>query len=401
MHPPIIFSPDADGRAVVVSGAKITRVGDGALTSPSGGIDLDCTGAKTELGAINAHTHLYSGLAPLGMPPPEPAPENFVQILERVWWRLDRALDEASLRAAARYYVAESLLAGTTTLIDHHESPAFIEGSLDVLASACADLGVRALLCYGATERNDGSDEGRRGLAECQRFLQSDRKDTIAGAVALHASFTVSDETIAATGAMCRELGAVLHLHVAEDGADVEDAKGRGYAGVIDRLLRLDALPKGSILAHGVHLTEDEVMQAVDRGCWFVQNPRSNANNRVGYATARGATHTGALGTDGFDSVMTEETKMLEKHGEREAVITERAGAARHLVSERFDAPFVALAPGAAADLVVRDGEGVRHVVVGGRVVVRDRRLVTADIEEIRSVAKAEATRLWARMKAL
>ncbi|MGQ0723358.1 MAG: amidohydrolase family protein, partial [Candidatus Eiseniibacteriota bacterium] len=121
--------------------------------------------------AINAHTHIYSALAPLGMPLPTRSPANFLEILERVWWRLDRALDEASLRASARLYAAESLRFGTTTLIDHHESPGFIEGSLDVIADACQAAGVRALLCYGATERNAGRDEAKRGLAECRRFL--------------------------------------------------------------------------------------------------------------------------------------------------------------------------------------------------------------------------------------
>ena len=130
-------------------------------------------------GNVNAHTHIYSGLAPLGIPQPEPEPESFVQILERLWWLLDRALDEESLRASARLYVADALLAGTTVLIDHHESPDFIEGSLDVLADACDELGIRALLCYGATERNGGVDEAMRGLGECRRFIESnDRPST-------------------------------------------------------------------------------------------------------------------------------------------------------------------------------------------------------------------------------
>ena len=143
-------------------------------------------------GFVNAHTHLYSGLVPLGMPAPEPAPTNFVEILERVWWRLDRALDETSLRASARLYIAEALELGTTVLMDHHESPEFIEGSLDILAEECERLGMRALLCYGATERNDGRDEARRGLAECRRFLETNERGGVRGAVGLHASFTVS-----------------------------------------------------------------------------------------------------------------------------------------------------------------------------------------------------------------
>src|ERR1019366_9798281 len=151
-------------------------------------------------GFVNAHTHVYGGLAPLGMPLPRPEPSNFLEMLERVWWRLDRALDARSLRAAARLYVAEALRHGTTVLIDHHESPNFIEGSLDVIADACQELGVSALVCYGATERNGGASEARQGLAECRRFITSNRRPLVRGAIGLHAAFTVSDETIRAAG---------------------------------------------------------------------------------------------------------------------------------------------------------------------------------------------------------
>jgi cytosine/adenosine deaminase-related metal-dependent hydrolase len=266
-------------------------------------------------GLVNAHTHVYSGLAPLGMPPPAEAPESFLQILERVWWRLDRALDEGALRASARLYVAESLLHGTTVLIDHHESPRFIEGSLDVIADACEELGMRALLCYGATERNDGREEARRGLAECRRFILSNRRALVRGAVGLHASFTVSDETVREAGALCRELGAVLHVHVAEDGADTDDARARGYASPVDRLHALGALVPGSILAHGVHLDEAEVRRAADAGCWFVQNPRSNRGNGVGYPRALVASPRVALGTDGYPSDMLEEWRTASRLG--------------------------------------------------------------------------------------
>ena len=162
----LILGPDRSGRSLAVEGGKVVAFGD-RTPEPDGAERLDCADAGIEPGGVNAHTHIYSGLAPLGMPPPEPPPENFLQILERVWWRLDRALDRESLRASARFYVAESLLSGTTTLIDHHESPEFVEGSLDVLADACEELGMRAALCFGATERNGGREEARRGLAEC------------------------------------------------------------------------------------------------------------------------------------------------------------------------------------------------------------------------------------------
>ena len=123
-------------------------------------------------GFVNAHTHLYSGLAPFGMPASAEPPADFMAILERVWWRLDRALDAQALRFSAQWYVAEALQLGTVGLIDHHESPNLIEGALDILADVCQAAGLPAVLCYGATERNGGREEATRGLAECRRFIR-------------------------------------------------------------------------------------------------------------------------------------------------------------------------------------------------------------------------------------
>src|SRR6185369_11687128 len=224
---------------------------------------LPCAQGEIASGAICAHTHLYSGLVRYGMPPATPAPQSFLQILERVWWRLDLALDAETLRAAAMDYVARALLAGTTTLVDHHESPHMIEGSLEILAAVCDQLGVRALLCYGASERNFGAAEGRRGLDECRRVPAS---PLVRGLVGLHASFTVSDETIRAAGRLADELGTVVHVHVAEDAADVADALARGYPGPLERLERLGALPRGSILAHRVHLDCEQARRCAEPG---------------------------------------------------------------------------------------------------------------------------------------
>jgi cytosine/adenosine deaminase-related metal-dependent hydrolase len=360
---------------------------------------LDAGGRELVAGEVNAHTHLYSALAPFGMPPPREAPASFVEILERVWWRLDRALDERSLAASARWYAAEALLAGTTALIDHLEAPNAIEGSLDVVADACEALGVRALVCYGASERNGGRDEARRGLAECRRFHLANRRELVRGAVGLHASFTVSDETVREAGALARELGLVLHVHVAEDACDVEDARRRGYAGVIDRLERLGALVPGSNLAHGVHLTADEVRRTADLGCWLVQNPRSNAANRVGYPRTLGASSRVALGTDGFRADMREEERALRMqcalHGEDERRAADRALGSRALAAELFG-------PDAAEDVVARDEDGrARHVLVGDRAVMRDGALTGASLDSLRADAEREAAALWRRMAAL
>ncbi len=402
--PTLVVGPDRTGRAYWIEGERVVRIVTDADEPPPEGVPtLECRGALVEAGRVNAHTHLYSGLAPLGMPAPELAPENFLQILERVWWRLDRALDADSLAASARLYVAEALLAGTTTLIDHHESPELIEGSLDVLSDACTSLGIRALLCYGATERNGGRAEAQRGLAECARLARASRDPRIVAAVGLHASFTVSDETVAEAGALCRELGVVMHVHVAEDAADVADARRRGFDGPLERLLALDALPAGSILAHGIHLDAAQVRLADERGLWFVHNPRSNAGNRVGYAADLVASDHVALGTDGYPARMDEEAGALAaaaaEHGQAPAICAARVHAGHELASARFGGTFGLLATPSAGDLRVVDGNGVRHVVVGGRVVVEGRKLLFGDLEAIRGEARSQARGLWERME--
>ena len=324
-------------------------------------------------GFVNAHTHIYSGLAPFGMPEPAHAPENFVQILERVWWKLDRALDARAVRISARWYVAEALRLGTVGMVDHHESPELIEGSLDILADACQEMGMPAVLCFGATERNGGRAEAQRGLAECRRFIIENTRPLVRGVVGLHASFTVSDETVREAGALCRELGTVMHVHMAEDGADVEDAERRGWNGPLERLDALGALPAGSIMAHGVHLTPEQVRHAEGIGCWLVQNPRSNRGNRVGYASnLRESAHV-ALGTDGYPSELAAEREALmdeaTKHGDDLDAAARRPDAGHALLAERF----------------------------GGAVPVA-RSTLTIDFDALRADATAEAALLWRRM---
>jgi cytosine/adenosine deaminase-related metal-dependent hydrolase len=327
-------------------------------------------------GFVNAHTHLYSGLAPFGMPAPAEPPPDFIAILERVWWRLDRALDARALRISAKWYVAEALHLGTVGLVDHHESPSMIEGSLDILADVCQAAGMPAVLCYGATERNGGRDEGRRGLAECRRFIETNTRPLVRGVVGLHASFTVSDETVRDAAALCRELGTVLHVHLAEDAADVADAVRRGWEGPLERLERLGALPPGSILAHGVKLGPAQVRRAEALGCWLVQNPRSNRGNRVGYPMALRASTRVALGTDGYPSdAEAERRALLEEsstQGDDPAAAQRRPLAGHALLAERFGGQ--APAPGAGQD---------------------------TDLDAIRAEAAAEASRLWTRMAEL
>jgi cytosine/adenosine deaminase-related metal-dependent hydrolase len=319
------------------------------------------------------------------MPVPAQPPANFVEILKHVWWRLDRALDRDSLRASARLYAAEAVEHGTAAVIDHHESPDFIEGSLDVVADACQEMGLRAVVCYGATERNAGRDEARRGLEECRRFIRQNTRPLVRGIVGLHAPFTVSDDTLRDAADLAHELASVLHVHVAEDGIDVQDARERGYSGVIDRLERLGAMVPGSIFAHGVHLTPDEVRKCDQLGCWLVQNPRSNEGNRVGYPRALAHSNRVALGSDGYPSNMEDEQRALLAHARSEGESTEDAGrrlwAGRQLIAERFAGETPGAEPARSTD--------------------EARAAVASLLPGIRQDAHRQAPGLWARMRAI
>jgi cytosine/adenosine deaminase-related metal-dependent hydrolase len=361
---------------------------------------------------VNAHTHLYSGLVGFGVGEISPPPQGLIDALTRLWWRLDRAIDESILRASARYYIADALLHGTTVIIDHHESPNLIDGSLDILADTCEQLGMRAVLCYGATERNGGRAEAQRGLAECRRFIRVNGRPLVRGVVGLHASFTVSDDTIREAGQICRECDTVLHVHAAEDSCDVHDARARGYRGVLDRLVSLEALPAGSILAHGVHLTTDEVASARSLGCWLVQNPRSNEANQVGYARALGRSSFVALGTDGFPSDMRAEHDALLRlaavHGERFETASGRLAAGRRLAARLFGDPVpspieheVPAGAGYMRDVPAAARPLVDRLTIAGRTVVEDGRLLTGDWNEVREEAAFQAARLRDRMGAL
>ncbi|MEC7583981.1 MAG: amidohydrolase family protein [Planctomycetota bacterium] len=349
--------------------------------------------------AVNAHTHLYSGLAPLGMPAPEHPPETFLQILQRVWWRLDRALDEDSLAASARFYVASALLHGTTGLIDHHESPEFIEGSLDVIADAGQDLGMPAVLCYGATERNGGKDEARRGLAECRRFIESNHRSLVRGVIGLHASFTVGDATMEAAGEMARDLGTVVHVHLAEDLADLHHANGLGHDHPLQRLLASNALPEGSILAHGVHMREEEIAVCNDAGLWLVNNPRSNEGNGVGWPGLLGLAQRVALGTDGWESCMADEVAAGRRLEIERDEIHDVAGS--NVFAQRLERGADLLAERFGTEGAPKSDSSAGKLVIAGRTLVEDGRLVSGDMDAIAAQAETQAAGLWQRMAAI
>lgn len=338
-------------------------------------------GRATTPGLVCAHHHLYSALA-RGMPAPPRTPTNFPEILELVWWRLDRALDLDTIRWSALLGALEALERGTTTIIDHHSSPSAIDGSLSVIAEACAEVGVRVLCCYEVTDRN-GMEGAKAGLAENERFLRAGGR----GFVGAHACFTLSDATLEAVTGLAADLGVGVHIHVAEDASD---------AGAGARLANV-AQPDW-LLAHGVHL--DRPLPGT-----IAHNARSNMNNAVGYARPARFDNRVALGTDGIGGDMLEEFRVAYARLREDDVTAtpEQPWAWLHAGHE--------LVPGAADDrvtwayptadpwhLAYTPGVQPVEVVIDGRTVLADGRPTLVDPDEIRAGAAQAARRLWSRL---
>jgi cytosine/adenosine deaminase-related metal-dependent hydrolase len=343
---------------------------------------FDVMSAQTP-GMVCGHHHLYSALA-RGMPAPPRSPSSFTEILEQIWWRLDVALDEEMIRWSAMLGATEALMSGTTAIVDHHESPNAIEGSLSVIADACSEVGVRVVAAYGVTDRH-GADGARRGLVENERFIRAGGR----GMVGVHAAFTCTDETLAAAAGLASDLGVGVHIHVAEGRVD------------LDAGARLEAFAAEDwLLVHCVHL--DRSLPGT-----IAHNPRSNMNNAVGYARPAQRPNRIVLGTDGIGADMLEEARLAYARLREDDVLATpdavwtwlengyslvpeaRADRVTWSYDGADDGWRVAYTPGMrAVDVVRADGE----------VLLRDGRPTRVDLDEVRAKAAEQARRLHARL---
>jgi cytosine/adenosine deaminase-related metal-dependent hydrolase len=338
----------------------------------------------TTSGLVCAHHHLYSALA-RGMPAPPKTPTTFREILELVWWRLDAALDLEMIRWSAMLGALEALECGTTAIVDHHESPNAIEGSLSVIADACAEVGIRVVCAYGVTDRH-GAGGARAGLAENERFLRAGGR----GFVGVHGAFTCSDATLEAAAGLAEDLGTGVHIHVAEARDD------------IDAAARLVPLSRETwLLAHCVHLSEAAGMKGT-----IVHNPRSNMNNAVGYARPARFTNPVVLGTDGIGGDMLEEFRLAYARL-REDDVTQTPDTAWQwltngdaLVPEaRSDTVTWSVAPVDSWHVAFAPGLRPVDVSVDGDTVLKDGIPTRIDATEVRAKAAEQAQRCFARLE--
>jgi putative selenium metabolism protein SsnA len=426
-----------NAKAVILNPPSITdcdiRIVDGEITNvgktirPARGEEtVDLSGSMVMPGLVNAHTHLYSSLS-RGMPGPKEQPANFTQILRKIWWKLDEALDEESIYYSALIGGLEAVKFGTTTLVDHHASPNHIGNSLDIIKDALSKIGIRGLLCYETTDRG-GRKRRNAGLEENERFLtENTNNGHYRGAIGGHACLTLSDDSLQKLGDLVETYDTGIHIHVAEDVSDVQESNKRYRTGPVDRLHKYGLLRKKSILAHGVHLGDNDLSTVQRSGAWIVHNPRSNMNNRVGYAPLNFFGHRSALGTDGFPSDMIQEATIgyfrnAESRSRAEfCKMPSLLQNGNELIAEYFGRAFGSIAKESPADLVVIDyaaptplhnhnlqshflfgmnASNVRHVMIDGRWIVWDRQVVGFDEEAIRTRASKIAAKIWKRMHA-
>ncbi len=430
-----------DGRNHVLSDTSLL-IADGHIVGmtptadvtalPQDADPIDGHGKLAIPGLVNAHTHLYSSLA-RGMSVAPFAPRTFTEILEQLWWKLDKALDPETVRISALVGAMEAARCGVTTLIDHHASPNAISESLDALRETVVDeLGLRAALCYELSDR-DGPERRNQGVAENLRHLSRSNSDKVASQFGIHASFTVSDETLARVADVIPE-GAGIHIHVAEGPEDEVQCMEKHGTRVVKRLDKFGLLRPQSILAHCLHIDESEKDLIAERDAIVVHNPRSNMNNAVGTFDLDGFLDRGittGLGTDGLGANMLAElftAGILQKHSQGDPL----AGSFDALYSLLFvNNPAIAgrllgielgqIAPGMPADFVLLDYEAptpfeaenaLGHLLFGtavhsmrvtdsfvaGRQILREGRFVELDEEAIYAHAREQAASLWKRL---
>ena len=415
---------------VVTEGDHIAAVGQAnemAKRFPGAEV-IDCSGKIVLPGFLCAHHHFYSTMARGMAPPGEPA-SNFVQILERLWWKLDKALSEEDIALSAQIPLAECIRNGTTTIIDHHASPSLRDGSLDLIEKAVREAGLRASLCYEVSDRNVPGG----GIAENERFIKKVGKGDgqIAAMMGLHASFTVSDATVERCVGIARDAGVGCHIHVAEDAADREDSLAHYGVPTVERLHRLGVTGERSIFVHCVHIDEPEMDILASTKTSVVHNPESNMNNAVGVTKVLKLLRKGVrvgLGTDGMSSDMLAQMRCayllhrLDNRDPRVAFVEAPQLLLQNnaeICEHQFGLRLGEIAEGSPADLAIidylpptplDDSNFLGHLIFGlvdatvdttvcrGKILMRGKKLLSLDMERISARSRELAPTMWRRL---
>ncbi len=422
-----------DDHGILIENGLVRRIAPleelSAVEAPA----IDAHGKLVLPGLINAHMHFYSTFA-RGLYKIKPS-ANFNEVLRNLWWKLDRALTLEGSYVSALVALLDGIRKGTTTFIDHHASPTSVRGSLSRIAAAVQESGLRACLAYEVSDR-DGPEVAKAGIEENAEFIRACQKGAsngdslLRGLFGLHASFTLSDETLKKSAERARELNTGVHVHVAEASSDEESCRKEHGTSIVERFAKMGMLGPRSIFAHGTHLGANEIDLLAQSGTKLVHNPQSNMNNAVGIADIVNMSEKGVcvgLGTDAMTCNMFEEVRVatwLAKLNCKNpsAGFCEALGALfsnnAHIADEYWQEQKLGrIVEGGAADLILVDynpptpldsrsllghlcfgvaESAVDTTIVGGKVLMKNKQL-QLDIDEERLAAQARelSAKVW------
>ena len=419
---------------IVIDGSKIAAVGAGIAANYQADRVLDMQGKLVMPGLVCSHNHFYSGLSRGITATIAPSPD-FISVLKNLWWRLDGAIDEEILYYSGMVCSLEAIRCGTTSVIDHHASPAFLKGSLKTLKQAFEETGLRGITCYETTDRNEGLKEVEAGVQENVDFAklcESDKQATngnhlVEAMIGGHAPVTMPDAALKLMADAVRATGRGVHVHVAEDRYDVSHSHHLYGKDLIVRLNDYDLINDKALLVHGVHLSDQDIEIINAKDAFLAHNARSNMNNNVGYSTKLSLYKNLVLGTDGMGSDMWEEMKFAYfKHKDVAGSMWPDSYLkflynGNEILKRYFAADFGRVAPGYKADLTVldyqaptplvpsnigghivfgMDSRDVTTVIINGKVVLENRQFAL-DVSPIYDKARKAAKRLWDNMDKL
>lgn len=384
-------------------------------------------------GLLNTHMHIYSAFARGMILTEGKASKNFSQVLENLWWKVDRTLNLEDVKYSAYATYIDSVKNGVTTVFDHHASQNDIESSLFTIKDVAADLGIRTSLCYEVTDR-DGKKAADKAIKENVNFIKyadKDETDMVKGMLGLHASFTVSDETLETCVSQMADLDAGFHVHTAEGIADVYDSLAKYNKRVVNRFHDAGILGNKTIAVHGIHITEAEMEILKETDTIVVHNPESNMGNAVGCAAILKLLEKGillGLGTDGYATDMLESykvTNMLHKHNLCDPSVAWMESAQMlfdnnpAIVNRYFKKPLGIINKGAYADVIVVDydpltpindnninghllfgvmGRQVVSTMINGKFVMKDRDFTGIDEKKIFAESRQVSQKFWTRI---
>ncbi|NLB35187.1 MAG: putative aminohydrolase SsnA [Elusimicrobia bacterium] len=419
-----IFSPGG----VVMEGENIIDVGpleEVRSMYPDAEV-IDAKGKVIMPSFVNVHHHFYSTLSRGFAPPGEPA-SNFVEILESLWFKLDKALFREAIYLSAVIPLIESMRYGVTAIIDHHESQSYQIGSLDEIKRAVEEAGMKAVLCLGTSDRYG---RGERGIEENERFLRKESSN-VKAMVGLHASMTVNDDTLKKSVALAEEFNTGIHVHAAEDLADQVETRKAYSKDVIERFRDAGALGEKSLLVHCIHISDAEMEMIKSTGTNVVHNPESNMNNAVGYAPVLKMFSSGidvGIGTDGMSSNMLAQMRcafLLARNqhadprvafGEMPTMLLKKNP---KILNKITGWELGELAEGTSADIAIINydpptpmttdnlyghilfgmvSSSVDTTISGGKVIMKNQKILGFDEELIYEEARKAAVKVWERI---